>query len=125
MSTILLLEDDESMRQLLGMVVGMAGHDFAEAADGEAAIALLAGGCKVDLVICDLLMWGMDGLRFLRWLRHSPYSRTRVLVVTGMDTADIRERVLEAGADDFMIKPVKATALQARIAALLQPPAAG
>lgn len=125
MSTILLLEDDESMRQLLGMVVGMAGHDFAEAADGEAAIALLAGGCKVDLVICDLLMWGMDGLRFLRWLRHSSYSRTRVLVVTGMDTADIRERVLEAGADDFMIKPVKATALQARIAALLQPPAAG
>jgi len=123
MSTILLLEDDESMRRLLGMVVGMAGHDVTEAADGEAAIALLTSGCKVDLVICDLMMWGMNGLRFLRWLRASPYSRTRVLVVTGMDTAEMRERALEAGADDVMPKPVKADALKARIAALLNPPA--
>lgn len=125
MSTILLLEDDESMRQLLAMVVGTAGHEVVEAADGEAAIALLTGDCRVDLVVCDLLMWGMDGLRFLRWLRASPYARTPVLVVTGMDTADIRERALKAGADDVMIKPVRATELKTRIAALLQASAAG
>jgi CheY-like chemotaxis protein len=66
---ILLLEDDASMRELLRMVLEGAGHTVIDVADGEAGIACFNDGTAIDLVISDLLMHGLDGLSFLRWLR--------------------------------------------------------
>lgn len=119
MSTVLLVEDDESMRRLLAMVLGTDGHAVVEAADGAAAIAWLEQAPTPDLIVCDLMMWGMDGLRFLEWLRASPHAAVPVLIVTAMDEADTRRRVIAAGAADVMLKPVNAGDLRARVAALL------
>ena len=112
---ILIADDDPLPRLLAREVAGMLGHEAVEAEDGEAAWRALEGE-RFPLAIVDLEMPALDGLELMRRLRAADPSReTFVLVCTGRDAGDALVDVLDAGADDFVTKPVSPEQLRARI----------
>lgn len=114
---LLLVEDDERIRQALGLALADEGCDVVEAASGEEALGLL-GSTAVDVVLLDLMLPGMDGLDVCRTLRARG-DLPIIIVSARTDTADVIEG-LEAGADDYVSKPLIASELAARIRALLR-----
>lgn len=121
MPHVLLIEDDASVRDGMELVLRRHGYGVDTAATGEEALALLAGarGARVELAVLDLMLPGMDGFEVCRRIR----ARTAVLPVIMLtargDDQDIVTG-LEAGADDYVVKPVTAPVLEARIRAALR-----
>lgn len=114
---LLLVEDDERIRQALGLALDDLGFEVVDAATGEDALQQL-DQLVVDVVLLDLMLPGMDGLTVCQILR-SRGDLPIIIVSARTDTADVIEG-LEAGADDFMTKPLVASELAARIRALLR-----
>jgi DNA-binding response OmpR family regulator len=114
---ILLVEDDERIRQALGLALADEGCEVLEAQSGEDALELLASA-TVDLVLLDLMLPGVDGLAVCRRLR-SRGDLPIIIVTARSDTTDVISG-LEAGADDYVTKPLVASELAARIRALLR-----
>ena len=121
---VLLVEDDAVVRETTALVLGRMQIESAGAADGRAALDLLAGGDPFDLVVLDLMLPGMDGLDVCREIRRT--SRIPIVMLSARD--DITDVVsgLELGADDYVTKPFDGRELAARIrrAAPPQQPAA-
>jgi DNA-binding response OmpR family regulator len=114
---VLLVEDDARIRQALGLALADAGYDIMEAATGEQALTRL-DSADVDLIVLDVMLPGVDGLTICRTVRAR--SELPIIIITARsDTSDVIEG-LEAGADDYMAKPVVASELAARIRALLR-----
>jgi two-component system chemotaxis response regulator CheY len=118
---ILLVDDSATVRSLVK--VFLMGHDFEylEAAGGEHALEILRSRVP-DLVIADLNMPGLDGLSFLKRLRVDKRPEVRALplvLLTSDKSHNVRERALEAGASEFVRKPVSSSDLQAAIERLL------
>jgi CheY-like chemotaxis protein len=105
-SKILVVEDDESMRELLRMHLSAAGYDVGVAEDGIAAgYAVLQ--TTPDLIICDIEMPNMDGLQFVAALREDKsLPKIPVIFLTSHEESDARAR--ELGACAFLTKPVLA-----------------
>ena len=83
---ILVVDDDPSILELLSIVLEMAGYEVLTAGDGAQAVSLLQNlvpESLVDVIMVDLMMPVMDGLRFMRWLRAEQKSTVPVLVLTG------------------------------------------
>ena len=114
---ILLVEDDERIRQALGLALADEGCQVVAARTGEEALELLTSA-TVDLVLLDLMLPGVDGLAVCRTLR-SGGDLPIIIVTARADTADVISG-LEAGADDYVTKPLVASELAARIRALLR-----
>jgi two-component system, OmpR family, response regulator MtrA len=114
---LLLVEDDERIRQALGLALADEGCDVIEAESGEQALGLLVT-TTVDVVLLDLMLPGMDGLDVCRTLRAQG-DLPIIIVSARADSADVIEG-LEAGADDYVTKPLVASELWARIRALLR-----
>jgi DNA-binding response OmpR family regulator len=120
-SNVLLIEDDDSIRSSLSMFLSQEGYRLAEAPDGEHGIALF-GREHPDVVLLDLMLPGIGGLEVIRQLRRT--SDVPIVIVTAKaDTTDVIAG-LEAGADDYVTKPLVAKELSARIRALLRRSAA-
>jgi DNA-binding response OmpR family regulator len=113
---VLLVEDDEKLSRVMRRVLSEEGHTVDSAADGPAALALGAQE-GIDLVILDVMLPGLDGLRVCRALREAGVA-TPVLMLTAKGTVDDRVTGLDAGADDYLVKPFALTELLARIRAL-------
>jgi len=117
------VDDDPDVRDSLRRALGYAGYTVATAADGAEALRSLSLS-PADLVILDVLMPMLDGLGACRALRERGNS-VPVLLLTARDAVDDRVAGLEAGADDYLVKPFALRELVARVNALLrrtQPP---
>ncbi|MCC0578022.1 response regulator transcription factor [Streptomyces californicus] len=128
MPQVLLIEDDTSVRDGMELVLRRHGYGVETAATGEEALALLAGerGAAVELAVLDLMLPGMDGFEVCRRIRARTATLPIIMLTARGDDEDIVTG-LEAGADDYVVKPVTAPVLEARIRAALRraEPAAG
>jgi DNA-binding response OmpR family regulator len=118
MSHLLIVEDDELLRDGLCAQLVHAGHSVCSASDGVQAQALLET-TRVDAVILDLGLPRLDGISVLRWIRQR-FSALPVLVLTARDGVEDRVQGLNAGADDYLTKPFSVAELVARLQALLR-----
>lgn len=119
-SLVLVVDDDADVRHLFAQALTRAGFTTRECADGRQALAALLES-EVSLVLLDSRMPGMDGMAVLETMRGDPRMRAvPVIMVTG--EADIDDRVagLDAGADDYVVKPIALTELVARVRAHLR-----
>ena len=117
---ILVVDDHEDNRLLLQDILALAGHEVVLADSGTAALAVLDGR-TIDLVLLDLLMPAMNGLEVLLALRRRPaLAELPVLVLSGIDHAEMTGQCLAAGAQDFIRKPFDMAILRARVAAALE-----
>ncbi len=112
------MDDERALRSALRRALALEGFATIESASGEAAIAVLRER-SVDAVILDVLMPGIDGLEVCRRLRAAG-DRTPILMLTARETVDDRVAGLEAGADDYLVKPFALQELIARLRALLR-----
>lgn len=119
--TILVVDDDPHIRQLLVFALGKAGLDTVEAEDGEAALAM-AEARTPDLVVLDINMPRMDGLEVCRRLRAS--GDVPILFLSSRDDEIDRVLGIELGADDYVTKPFSPREVVARVMAILRRTAA-
>ncbi len=113
---ILLIEDDGRVARLVERTLAEAGHRVDVAYDGPSGLARGVAGAY-DLIVLDILLPGMDGLDVCRKLRRRSV-RTPILMLTARDAVPDRVRGLDAGADDYLIKPFALEELHARVRAL-------
>ncbi len=119
--TILVVDDDPSILPLVEAALEEPGLRFAGAEDGERALAVLDEGFSPDVIVLDWMMPGLDGLGFLRRFRGRPGAdRVPVLLLTGRKEADHVAEGLEAGANDYLVKPFDLMELRARVRAALR-----
>ena len=114
---VLIVDDDRPLREALRRALTLAGYDTVLAADGEEALALAATG--PDAVVLDVGLPGIDGLEVCRALRASG-DRVPVLMLTARDAVADRIDGLDAGADDYLVKPFDVGELKARLRALVR-----
>lgn len=114
---ILVIEDDQAILTFLRRGLSYDGYEVEIAEDGQKALAI-AGGNMPDLVVLDLMLPGMDGLEVCRRLRAS--GKVPILMLTAKDSVSDRVLGLDAGADDYLVKPFNLDELLARIRALLR-----
>ncbi len=118
MSTILVVDDEPAVRDALERALKAQHYSVTTAADGRQALDAIAEQ-RPELVLLDVLMPVMDGFEACRRLRELG-DRTPVLMVTARDTVGDRVEGLDAGADDYVVKPFALEELLARIRALLR-----
>ena len=117
---ILVVDDERAVRESLRRALELEGYDVQLAEDGAEAIERLgADNGQPDAVILDVLMPGIDGIEVCRYLRRTG-NLTPVLMLTARDGVGDRVAGLDAGADDYLVKPFALEELLARVRALLR-----
>jgi two-component system, OmpR family, response regulator MprA len=116
---ILVVDDEAPVREALRRALILEGYSVELAADGAEALHRLSNGVAADAVILDVLMPGIDGLEVCRRLRDSG-NHVPVLMLTARDEVSDRVAGLDAGADDYLVKPFALEELLARLRALLR-----
>jgi two-component system response regulator MprA len=125
MAALLLVDDDAPIRRMLARTLAAEGYEVEAAADGGAALAAVERSLP-DAIVLDVTMPGLDGLAVTRRLRAKGL-RVPILLLTARDAIHDRVAGLDAGADDYLVKPFDTQELTARVRALLrrhEPPAA-
>jgi DNA-binding response OmpR family regulator len=115
---VLVVEDDDAIAQVLTRSLRMEGYEVRVAEDGIVALEQ-AHGFLPDLVVLDLGLPGLDGLEVAKELRHRD-DDVPILVLTARDAVESRVEGLDAGADDYLVKPFERQELLARLRALLR-----
>lgn len=113
---LLLIEDDEDLRETIMQALDMAGHRIDAVASGEMAETAMRSG-HYDLAVLDLGLPDMNGLDLLRRMRDRR-DATPVLILTARDGVTDRIAGLRAGADDYLVKPFALDELEARVEAI-------
>jgi class 3 adenylate cyclase len=117
---ILVVDDMPASLRLVCDRLARAGHSVQGVDSGAQALAA-AVGWTPDLVLLDVVMPGMDGFEVCRALRRLPgFAAVPIVMLTSLEASDERVRALDAGADDFVSKPVVAAELLARVRSLLR-----
>jgi two-component system response regulator MprA len=117
---ILVVDDDQAVRDALRRALSLQGYDVELAKDGEEALLKLrANPGATDLLVLDVLMPRLDGLEVTKRLRADG-SEVPILMLTARDQVSDRVSGLEAGADDYLVKPFALEELVARVRALLR-----
>ncbi|MEY4994303.1 MAG: hypothetical protein RLZ65_152 [Actinomycetota bacterium] len=115
---ILVVDDDDALREMVGLVLSGAGYEPVFAADGLTAIDVF-NESHPDLVLLDIMLPGQSGIEVCSQIRS--HSGTPIIMLTAKGDTDDVVRGLEAGADDYVVKPHNGAELLARIKARLRP----
>jgi class 3 adenylate cyclase len=117
---ILIVDDNASNRDLLGRQLVRAGHEIAEAENGQSALQRLESE-TFDLILLDMIMPDISGYEVLCRIKEQPAVRDLpVIMISALDDMDSVIRCVEAGAVDYLLKPFDQTLLQARIGSSLE-----
>jgi two-component system, OmpR family, response regulator PrrA len=114
--TVLVVDDDRSIRDSLVRGLGLEGFAVKAAADGETALDLFG---SADILVLDLGLPGIDGIEVIRRIRGDG-GEVPICVLSARDEVEDRVRGLETGADDYLVKPFALAELVARLNALLR-----
>jgi type II secretory ATPase GspE/PulE/Tfp pilus assembly ATPase PilB-like protein/CheY-like chemotaxis protein len=118
---ILFVDDDPMLRLLATTILESEGYRVRQARDGHEALGIIDGGDDIALVITDLQMPVMDGAEMIRRLRGTlRTAMLPVIVLTGTDEHDSEVRLMDAGADDYIRKPIDPPRFNARVKAALR-----
>ena len=120
MTTILIVDDDPKLLNMLRRTLAYEGFHVLSAANGNEALAQVQAR-RPDVVVLDWLMPGLDGIGVVKRLRAAE-DKTLILMLTARDAIEQRVEGLESGADDYLVKPFAPAELLARIHALLRRP---
>ncbi len=115
LATLLVVDDDERILATLARNLTLEGYSVVTATSGAQALGLLQ---DIDLIVLDINLPGVDGLEVCRRIRYS--SEVPILMLTARDQIGDRVEGLDAGADDYLVKPFAVEELIARIRALLR-----
>ena len=117
---ILIVDDERHNRQLLEIMLGPEGFHLRAAASGEEALAMVRDQLP-DLILLDIMMPGMDGYQVAARIKGDPATKNiPVIMITALDDRDARMLGLNAGAEDFLTKPVDRAELSVRVRNLLR-----
>jgi DNA-binding response OmpR family regulator len=117
---VLIVEDDPTVGGVLKRLLARDGYAIAETGESERAVEIISQE-KPDVIILDVAMPGITGIEICRRLRQDPASHlTPVIMVTGLDDLETCVKGLEAGADDFLNKPVDPRELRERVRSFVQ-----
>jgi len=120
MAQILIIDDDSTTQLLLERTLVMQGYDVTLASDGEEGSIKAKAICPA-LIICDWIMPRKNGLEVCRQIKSTPeLSTTFFILLTSLDSVEDRIKGLDAGADDFLCKPIEMNELKARVRAGLR-----
>lgn len=113
---ILIVEDEPVARLILGRILADRGYDVTSCVTSDEAMKAYKA-VSYPLIFLDLFLPGMDGFAFCKWIRNQPDGdRHLILIGTASDRAEDLRKILEAGADDYIIKPYRADVLAVRLA---------
>ncbi|MGF1589052.1 MAG: PP2C family protein-serine/threonine phosphatase [Pleurocapsa sp.] len=120
MAQILIIDDDSTTQLLLERTLIMQGYDITLASDGEEGL-IKAKAIRPALIICDWIMPRKNGLEVCSQIKSTPeLSTTFFILLTSLDSIEDRVKGLDAGADDFLCKPIEMHELKARVRAGLR-----
>lgn len=112
----LVIDDEADVRNILALMLGRLGYQTRQAENGAQGLSALEADGAVDVVFVDWRMPSMDGLTFLKNLRAKPgLQSTRVMMVTGVNELDEISEALDAGADEYLMKPITQQALREKL----------
>jgi two-component system response regulator VicR len=117
--TILVVDDEESIMELLVYNLQKEGYNTLEASDGVSAVDLAISG-KPDLILLDVMLPKMDGISVCKKIRYALNSNVPILMISAKDTESDKIVGLEMGADDYITKPFQIREVMARIKANLR-----
>jgi DNA-binding response OmpR family regulator len=119
MARILVIDDDESLLQMMGLMLKRAGHEIIQRLDARSGVEAVLNEA-VDLVIVDVMMPEVNGYQVCTFLKQD--ARTKhipVMILTALNEAEQRDNAEDAGADSFVTKPVTLEILRAEVNNLL------
>jgi DNA-binding response OmpR family regulator len=120
---VLVADDEPRVRLVMVMKLSSLGYDVSEVQDGQEGLDLLEGGYVPDLLITGNWMPRVNGVQLIRKLRESPdpaLSKAPIIMVTVQRSEQHLIDCLDAGADDYLVKPFSPNELAARVRALLR-----
>ncbi|MDE2088557.1 MAG: phosphate regulon transcriptional regulator PhoB [Gammaproteobacteria bacterium] len=118
--TILIVEDEPSIRTMVGFALSRAGYQISEAANAMQAQSMLEERLP-DLILLDWMLPGISGIDFARRLKKDEHTqKVPIIMLTARVEEDDKIRGLEVGADDYVIKPFSPRELEARIKAVMR-----
>ena len=116
---VLVVDDEPAVRSSIRRALDLEGYSVELAADGVEALELIESGSQPDAIVLDVLMPRLDGLELCRRLRRTG-NLVPILMLTARDQVEDRVAGLDAGADDYVVKPFALEELFARLRALLR-----
>lgn len=117
--SVLLVEDNQDIAEMVYAFLERRGYELDYAADGVTGLHLAVTN-SYDVIVLDLMLPGMDGIAVCRKLRDEAQRDTPILMLTARDTLGDKVAGLDAGADDYLVKPFEIRELEARIRALIR-----
>lgn len=115
MTRALVVDDSRAVRMILGRILGELGYEVVAAGDGAEALALVDAGEHVDVALVDWNMPNMDGLELVKQLRDRDLPDLRVMMVTSETDLGRLVLAIEAGADEYAMKPFDAEVIREKL----------
>ena len=116
--TILIADDEDRWRRLVGDFLRNEGYQVIEASNGQEAVNLVRGNSDISLVILDIMMPVMDGIRACQLIRE--HSQIPIIMLTAKNDEESEVTGFVSGADEYIAKPIKFPVFMARVRALLK-----